>query len=94
MTGNGDVTGNEVTGSGLTGSCITSNEVTGSNRTLFYRSDVSVRENIFRAFFLTVIYRVFSSETPRSLLGNFWESPIGHSIFPAEISNLGLINET
>ena len=43
-------------------------------------------------FFSPGFSRVFSSETPRGLLENFWEFPIGHSILPTEIStneNLG-----
>ena len=51
----------------------------------FIGSDVteSVREIICRAFFLTGFSRIFSLETPRGLLENFWEFPIGHSILPA-----------
>ena len=45
-----------------------------------------------RLFFSPCISRIFSSEAPRGLIGNFSEFPIGYSIFPAEIStneNLG-----
>jgi len=95
-----DVTGNDVvvsdrkwrhreaTSQEMTSPEVTSPEVTGND---FIGSDVSVRDIIVRAFFLTgFLPRFFSSETPRGLLGNFWEFPI--RILPAEIStneNLG-----
>jgi hypothetical protein len=79
---------------GMTWSEVASPEVTGNDviGNDLIGSDVSVRKIIFRAFFLTGFLRVFCSETPRGLLGNFWKFPIGHSILPAEIStneNLG-----
>ena len=55
----------EVTGNDVTGSCMTGNDFIGSDVT------GSVREIIFLAGF----FRVFSSETPRSLLGNFGSFP-------------------
>ena len=70
--GNSDVTGNDVTGNGLTGNDIIRSDVTGS-----------VRELISAPFFSSGFSRVFSSEASQGLLGNFWEFPIGHSIFSA-----------
>jgi hypothetical protein len=63
--GSSDVTGNEITGSDLT-----SPEITGND---FIGSDVSVREIIFRAFFLTGFLPHFffgnTSGSTRKLLG-------------------------
>ena len=72
MSGSSDVTGSEVTGSDVTRNDFIGSDVTGS-----------VREIISRTFFLTGCSCVLSSETPRGLLGNIWEFPIGHSILPA-----------
>ena len=75
-----EVASPEVTGNDVAGSCITGNDFIGSDVT------GSVREIMFAPFFSPDFCRVFSSETPRGLLGNFWEFPIGSSILPAEIS--------
>ena len=70
----------------MTGSDLTSPEATGND---FTGSDVSVREIISAPFFSPGFCRIFSSETLRGLLGNFWEFLIEHSVFPAEISTNG-----
>ena len=70
---------------------VTENDVTETGNDSI-GSDESVREIMFCAFFFLTGFLLlfFSSETPRGLLGNFWEFPI--RILPAEIStneNLG-----
>jgi hypothetical protein len=68
---------------------VTGPEITGNDDTGSHRNDFIEREIICRTFFVTGFLLLFSSETPRDLLGIFWEFPIGHSILPVHSQELG-----